>query len=78
MSDREHGNGHGNGHGQADTGGGRGRSELSPGHRKHAAGAQSARDYAPGRGSEPPGEMNRNDGDAATEKPEPDSLERET
>lgn len=29
--------------------GGRGRSESSPGHLKKAAGAQSARDYAPGR-----------------------------
>jgi hypothetical protein len=28
---------------------GRGRSESSPGHLKKAAGAQSARDYAPGR-----------------------------
>ena len=31
------------------AGGGHGRSELSPGHRKQAAGAQSARDFAPGR-----------------------------
>ena len=30
----------------------RGRSESSPGHLKKAAGAQSARDFAPGRGSE--------------------------
>jgi hypothetical protein len=28
---------------------GRGRSEMSPGHQKRAAGAQSARDFAPGR-----------------------------
>jgi len=28
---------------------GRGRSEMSPGHQKQAAGAQSARDFAPGR-----------------------------
>ena len=54
----DHGNGgeHGNGSEHdpeqqiepLDPMGGRGRSEQSPGHLKKAAGAQSARDYAPG------------------------------
>jgi hypothetical protein len=38
----------------AGTEGGRGRSEASPGHLKKAAGAQSARDFAPGRGGQGP------------------------
>jgi hypothetical protein len=57
MPGRGKGSGHGKGMGQAgdDAGMGRrddavhGRSESSPGHLKREAGAQSARDFAPGR-----------------------------
>jgi len=52
---------------QADTGSGaregRGGSESSPGHLKKAAGAQSARDFAPGHGGRPPGRQGRDAGD---------------
>ena len=86
-----HGHGNGGGHGRHDqagagvglgedagTGEGHGRSELSPGHQKKAAGEQSATDFAPGHGGEPPGQYGRNRGENATETPQPDSLERET
>lgn len=57
--------------------GGRSRSELAPGHLKQDAGDQSARDFAPGQGGTPPGEMPRNRGENAVETPEADSLTRE-
>jgi hypothetical protein len=56
---------------------GHGRSESSPGHLKKAAGAESARDFAPGHGGTPPGQVDRDRGENATETAEPDSLERE-
>jgi hypothetical protein len=55
-----------------------GRSGDSPGHLKRDARTGSASDFAPGHGGTPPGQMDRNAGDAAVERPEPDSLERET
>ena len=55
-----------------------GRSGDSPGHMKRDAGSGSASDFAPGHGGTPPGQMDRNAGDAAVERPQPDSLERET
>ncbi|HEX3265543.1 MAG TPA: hypothetical protein VHR16_07730 [Candidatus Limnocylindrales bacterium] len=57
---------------------GHGRSEWSPGHQKRDAGAQSARDFAPGHQGDPAGETPRDDGQAAVEQPEPDSIERES
>jgi len=38
-----------------------GRSQSSPGQMKKAAGADSARDFAPGHGGEPPGRVGRAD-----------------
>jgi hypothetical protein len=55
----------------------RGRSELSPGHQKVAAGQRSARDQAPGHGGHPPGQEGRDSGENATETPELDSFQRE-
>lgn len=88
------GGGHGGGHGHGMGGGPHGhqpemddlgqggeehgRSASSPGHLKQGAGAQSARDFAPGHRGDPMGETPRDAGDAATEDPQPDSLERET
>jgi hypothetical protein len=56
--------------GDQPEGGGHGRSELSPGHRKREAGASSARDFAPGRGGESPGQVGREPEDRAAEQPE--------
>jgi hypothetical protein len=63
------GHGRGKGHGGGDPSGsesidpGRpdspGRSEWAPGHMKRAAGEQSARDFAPGHGGEPPGQRGK-------------------
>ena len=78
------------GGGAADDGA-RGRSESSPGHLKKAAGAQSARDFAPGRSGDAPGRsgdapgrsgdapgrVGRDPGEGAMETPEADSLVRE-
>lgn len=75
-----HGRGHaGNGDGGADmpVQEQHGRSESSPGQLKKAAGAQSARDFAPGHGGRAPGQTNRNRGANATVTDEPDSLLRE-
>jgi len=44
------------GHGRPDSAG---RSEWSPGQMKKAAGAGSARAFAPGHGGEPPGRLGR-------------------
>ncbi len=81
------GHGHGGLHGQpgelgqrgeGGQGGEHGRSASSPGHLKRDAGAQSARDFAPGHRGDPAGETPRDAGEAGVERPEPDSLERET
>ena len=55
----------------------RGRSELSPGHQKKAAGGRSARDWAPGHGGQPPGQHGRDSSENAAETPELDSFDRE-
>lgn len=47
------------GRGAGDAGDERGRSGSSPGHLKKAAGARSARDFAPGRGGRSPGSVGR-------------------
>lgn len=59
-----------------DPGGGQGlgRSESSPGHLKKAAGAQSAREFAPGHGGQPPGRQGRD----AANPDAADQLDRET
>ena len=65
------------GFGEATQGGGPGRSEWSPGHMKRDAGAQSARDFAPGHGGKAPGQVGRDRTENAVERPESDSFERE-
>ena len=71
------------GRGNGNRGGGNpqedqhGRSQWSPGHQKREAGAQSARDYAPGHDGDMPGQVDRDAGESAVERPEADSLDRE-
>jgi hypothetical protein len=70
----------GHGHGDISESAGvdpHGRSDSSPGHQKREAGTASASGFAPGHGGTPPGQLDRNAGEAAVERPEPDSLERE-
>jgi translation initiation factor IF-2 len=52
---------------------GRGRSTLSPGHRKKDAGVRSARDFAPGHGGEPPGQEGLRRGELDPEGGQPES-----
>jgi hypothetical protein len=49
----------------------------APGHRKKEAGERSARDFSPGHGAEPPGQIPRNRGENAVDTTEPDSFDRE-
>jgi hypothetical protein len=49
----------------------------APGQMKKEAGEQSARDFAPGHGGEPPGQVPRDSTANAAETQEPDSLDRE-